>query len=186
MTQVGKTCRSLAAISVCDRQCKGGTTALNCGGDWKALGAPASVISIGCRGHIPPGNTGGKFGDLLFLLMPLQLWVWSPGLWATGHHQVCGCCKEGAVAQGVIRSLSAHLFLFTSENRNYDSCSWLLSAVEKIAVLHWRWRGPGEENQKAPWGATASTRTVLTYSIFQPQYCMGFFLNEVIVMWTIK
>lgn len=73
MTQVGKTCRSLAAISVCDRQCKGGTTALNCGGDWKALGAPASVISIGCRGHIPPGNTGGKFGDLLFLLMPLQL-----------------------------------------------------------------------------------------------------------------
>lgn len=52
------------------------------------------------------------------------------------------------MAQGVSRSLSVHLSLLTSENRNYVSCSWLLSAVEFLAVLHCKvkgsWRGDSD------------------------------------------
>lgn len=52
------------------------------------------------------------------------------------------------MAQGVSRSLSACLSLYTSEKRNYDFCSWLWSAVEFLAVLHCKvkgsWRGESE------------------------------------------
>lgn len=153
MTQVGKTCWSLAAISVCGRHCKGEITARPPFLPWTVLGTgklwglqPLSgVLGVGATSH-----QGTLMGNLVthFLLMPPQLWVWSPGLWATEHHQVCVCCKEGAVAQGVSRSLSAPLSLYTTENRNCVFCSWLLSAVEFLAVLHCTvkgsWRGESE------------------------------------------
>lgn len=152
-TQMGKTCRLPAALSVCDRQCQGGTTARLLFLSWAVVGTGklwelqllSGMLCVGATSH--QGTLVGNLETCFFVNASTALSLVSrfignrapSGLWL-----LQGDCGTGSEQV----PLSAHLSVFTFENRNYVSCSWLLSAVEFPAVLHckvkWSWRGDSE------------------------------------------
>lgn len=153
-TQVGKTCRLPAAVSMCDRQRQGGTTArplflswgvVETGKLW-GLHLLSGLLCVGATSH--QGTLVRNLVTCFFVNASTALSLVSRFI---GNRAPSGLSllQGGSCSTGSEQvPLSAHLSVFTFENRNYVSCSWLLSAVEFPTVLHckvkWSWRGDSE------------------------------------------